>query len=384
VLQLGTVWSEDLLDGNPTWRTERYCLGEAQYAPPDSAGAGAAVPFSLRRSDVGAGACEYTTVDLDRFEILPAQPGECPEPGTVLNGDAETNVGWAFSTSGAAAAGFAAGVGENNSRAVRLQVPQRCDYAGALVPMSVGLPTANASAALSFFASAKSGVLSSRAGNYTPPEIASGAPRIHHACMPAPARGTTMLFRISASSGTGGPCTDIVNAESIIDSVTIANDPSCGADPWIADPGFESGYDLLDAYQSGTAGVVSTVRDPTLARTGMGALRLSVGNCNSQAALGLSVITPTTPGGASVAFWYRTTGGSNTQLAVYAAGQSTLPPKDTQWRQGRACLDKRLAGRQQYASLYLEPANGCTGTFADAVFVDDLVVGPDPTCAGGP
>ena len=67
--------------------TQRFCLGEAAY--------GGSVEFRMGASERDSKCASETRglIEIDRFSILPAKPGECPEPGSALNGEANPEEG---------------------------------------------------------------------------------------------------------------------------------------------------------------------------------------------------------------------------------------------------------------------------------------------------
>jgi hypothetical protein len=80
-----------LEDTRGIWRTGRVCLGQAGYGGP--------VKFQVaahgRSPDCFT--MPISTIEVDRFEILVANEGECPEPGSVLNGAGNVDEGgWFF------------------------------------------------------------------------------------------------------------------------------------------------------------------------------------------------------------------------------------------------------------------------------------------------
>src|SRR5262245_13826966 len=75
------------INPRPDWRTGRICIGEAAY------GAGAEVGIATTQS----GTCwKVGEVLVDRVDIVPDTT--CPMPGSVLNGDFESEGGWMAGT----------------------------------------------------------------------------------------------------------------------------------------------------------------------------------------------------------------------------------------------------------------------------------------------
>jgi hypothetical protein len=161
-----------------------------------------------------------------------------------------------------------------------------------------------------------------------------------------------------------------------------------GADPVIADPGFETGAPAK-SYVSGT-GSVRSIRDAG-AHSGARMLEMKLRSCPSYASAHVYVSTPVPApvlapaqgGGPALAFWSRMTG-THAVLRAYAAdgtGGSITVPREAQWRRGIICLDPTHAGRAQELLFYYHAASGCMGTIpTETAFIDDLEVTVDPSC----
>src|SRR5262249_23851123 len=134
---------------------------------------------------------------------------------------------------------------------------------------------------------------------------ASGAPITQKVCIPAALRGA--VFDFHAGMSLSGTCADVVNAESIIDSVQLLEEPSCGTDPAITDPGFEATFPLIGSSFEAGKSFVRALSDPASAHGGSGVLQLSVMQLCSQAQWQANVIVPPSQGAAGPAlrFFYR-------------------------------------------------------------------------------
>jgi len=379
---IGQAWNETVPPSTPigTWITERRCLGAGSYAAAGSQGRGQSVPLTL--GQITGGLCRYNSLELDRFEIVPATPGECPLPGQVVNGLADDDGGWAFTTGSAGTAAFVAGVGENRTRGARLGLPQCSSSALAEVPLSPDVADATGSPSLSYYVTSTANTsIYSYLGARSLPAIPPNQPTIVRFCVPAHQRGVPQRLRVYPSY-VASPCTDPINASGVLDSVKLESVAACGTDPAIADPGFESGT-IGELYQSGT-GTVRSIEDPG-SHAGTHMLELQMSSCPSYAYAYVHAITPpaSAGGGPALAFWSRMTVGSNASMRVYATGLTNIAiPRDLQWRRGVICLDPKLAGRHQELFFYLA-ASSCTGTVtfpAESAFVDDLEVTTDPSC----
>jgi hypothetical protein len=383
VVGLGTAWTELPRAGSTTWTTVRRCLGGGQYASPASTGRGEEVELTIGRTLDDQ--CRTDPLEIDRFEILPAAPGECPEPGQVVNGLADADGGWTFTMADGGVAGFAAGAGEGGSRGARLTMPQICSKATAEVPLSAGGIDAAGSPALSYFvaASANTAVFVEPGERLFRPPQRLGGPvsTTVRACVPAHLRGAFSLLHVRPSSLTGGTCTDPFGGAAALDTVVLRQEPGCGTDPAIADPGFESGYLPLEHTISAT-GSVASIADPG-AHSGARMLEMRETACNptgSRFTVYVIVPPPVANAGPRLTYWYRSGPGSNSGLAVFYESLSVGPPRSSTWQQVSLCLDPKRAGRAQPIQFFLNPGS-CAGSYpAESTFIDDLEVSVDPAC----
>ncbi|MGE5181149.1 MAG: hypothetical protein ACM31C_03760 [Acidobacteriota bacterium] len=364
----------------------RACLGPAQYAPESSRGPGAMVPVAAYDFDQFCGFQD--ALSLDHVDILPAMAGECPDPGTALNGDAEGTTGWLFATSTSTAndgtfAGYVANRGYNNSQGIRLYATQRCDYASATDQVSIPLADATGSPVLSVYHSTSASYLSIQLDGKLLALSGGNAPTIERYCIPAYMRGGVFQLLASVTPGGSGTCTDPFSDEAIVDEITLGNDPACGSDPAIADGGFESGLSLV-GVSSGYGGTVGVVAD-AVAHGGAHDLQLRVAQICGAAGLQDPVVIPagTASAGPAVAFWYRFPQGNNTGFFVPSYKGTFTPVRDGSWHQGIACLDPNQTGRPAAFSMFLDSnVSGTCGTAfaAETIALDDVSVTTDPSC----
>lgn len=387
---VGASWQESLPLAIQQFQTSRICLGAEQYAPEDSTGRGAARPLEIMPAGA-TGGFQCTTpevgIDVDRFEIVPANPGECPDPGTALNGNAEEAGGWTLSVPGnQTTATIEPGVGEGATRGVRMFARNRCSYVSATTKVSIPSGTA---AAVSFFNKTSAAVATNvetyvgLEGAALPDISATGAPLTHKFCVPAPKRGG--VFNFNAGMSLDGTCADVINAESIVDNVRVIEEPGCGTDPAISDPGFEAGLTLLGASAEAGKSFVRALRDPAIAHSGSGALQLSVMQLCSGATWRANVIVPPpAPGqGPAVRFFYRARPLANARFSVFGSGTGPnfTPTLDDLWNEGIVCLRPGFAGRSQDVSFSLSTSGTCATTFPPEVaFIDDLEVTTSASC----
>lgn len=384
---IGTTWNENLGFAETFGEEERQCLGPGQFAPETSTGAGVAMPLTLMPAfGVDCFDPKVAQLAISHFEIVPANPGECPSVlGAIPDGDAESGSGWQIFKDGAATVGFVDGVGEGGTRGLELKMNQSCDDGE--VALAVPIPTSGALGVYTVF----TGQVSMFAGL---PGIDAQVPNTPNVpttiagCIPAGQRGTIGTFFGEAFAQPSGSavCTDPLSAKVIFDDVRAIPDVGCGEDPAIADPGFESVLPLTSTFQQAGDSVVAKVVDPTQAHTGASAMVLAMPTQCSSAEWFSSFIAGDTAGGAgpALAFSYRTSSRSHTTLFVNGARVTTVT--DGAWHDGHVCTDPAMHGRDLSMVFELEesganPACGKPAVAADTIFIDDLHVTTDPACA---
>jgi hypothetical protein len=382
----GTTFSDALQAMPGPWRTARLCLGGGQYAPESSTGAGVAMPLTLMANRLGFECGTIDVMHVDRVEVVPANPNECPAPGDAANGDAEGAGGWSFNVTGSSTGTFAAGGGEAGTKGARLYLHQRCDGATALEPISIPTATAVASPALSFFhrATNLSTTFVSLGGVSLPSLGGTGSGVTHRLCIPPFMRGAVFNLQASMNSGSG-TCTDVVGLETVFDSVKIINEPTCGTDATITDPGFESPLGLVGATSTPGKSIARTLNDPSLAHSGNGVLQLSETSTCYDPTWVANIITPAVSGteGPALSFFYRAAAGVTTRFGVSAgAGPAFTPIQDGEWHQGVVCLNPVLRGRNQNVHFSVRFQSGtCDQVItAETAYIDDLVVTTDASC----
>jgi hypothetical protein len=381
---IGPLWDEHVWNlpggsgpGVGGWQKLRQCLGAAQYAPESGSGAGATLPVGLSFTYDQCQAPPTYEVDYDHFEIVPANAHECPDPGTALNGDAEANYGWTFTSSGTgASAGYMAGAGNNSTQGIALAIGTACgSYGSASVPVSVPMRDTTGSPMLSVWharpvaAGATTLQIDDNVVSLSGFSLPGG---VDHWCLPASLQGG--VFTLTAALASGASC---IAGTSIFDDVTVTNDPGCGTDPYVTNAGFESALSRLMnvSTSDGTVSVVAPQNNHYLEL----ALTKTCGYANYRT----DVVTPPfTAGvtGPAVRFTYQFTGGSATYFTV--ASSATMPTQQG-WHSMTACLDKsRAAGRAQPLVIALQNVANTCGTALTNVTadIDDLQIVADPSC----
>lgn len=265
--------------------TDRFCLGEAGYA----GSVKFQVAASERRPDCFT--APIGQIEVDRFEIFSADPGECPAPGSVLNGEANIDEGgWVFDVEtdrpgGFPEAGLAPGVGEAGSDGARIFKPPGSEnFAGMYTQVSVPSASSMPSPALRFWWKGKPGWwYYADLGTYpgTRSEIrpldaliGDGIGRTSTYCLPPRTQGNVVDLSFRTQ---GGFFAD--EAELIVDNVEIVSDPRCGDSEDLLDPSFDSapnrwpGVAIL--FEEEPSSSVQLINDPNRANPpGAGALEL--------------------------------------------------------------------------------------------------------------
>ena len=369
----------------------RTCLGPSQYAPESTAGLGAAVTVSIAPAQPPSMCDDQRSLEIDRFEIVPALPDECPSPGTALNGDAEGDGGWTFYTSGFVGPPLVAAikdqVGEATTRGVLMFAFDQCATLKAFDRITIPDAREIASPALVFFNKASGNAVQTEVqlGQLTMPTIAAtGSAATYKACVPAFMRGGSYEFQ--ASLTLTASCTNPAPefAESVLDNVRIVDDPSCGTAA-VVDPGFESPNALVGAsWTPGRSAVVATTTS-TSAHNGAGVLQLTASQLCADASWQANVVVPEPAGagGPALKFFYKAPPRNNYVFDVSSTSPATfLPTLDNLYHQGTFCLDPKLAGRNQAVTFAMAGGSGsCAVTHPpETAFVDDLSVTLDPNC----
>ena len=150
-VQIGGGWNEVPVEQQ--FVNQSLCLGEAVFG-------GGATQFRVvpgRASDrCTTSDSSFTQLRVDRLALRPAMEDECPPLGKMNNPDMESDGGWTFATSGfrsaTATAGFAEGVGSDDSRAVRMTAVE-CATTSATARISIPSATTTPNTAIEFFTS---------------------------------------------------------------------------------------------------------------------------------------------------------------------------------------------------------------------------------------
>jgi hypothetical protein len=239
-----------LPEANATWNQIRFCLGEAAYgALGDSRGGMVEFRIGGAERDRDCVVSPAGALELDRFQVVVAQPGECPAPGTVLNGQAEPERGgWTQTVDdtnparGVATAALEPGVGRDGTGGARIAQDGGGNLLGIGTRFSVPLPTdQRGKPALEFWWRAEGLLVFAETG----PEPRTNFPftylelyeasdgSVSRYCLPPWTYGSVVELWFLPSSGQ-------LAGEFVVDDVRIVNDERCGRSDTMLDPGFDS------------------------------------------------------------------------------------------------------------------------------------------------
>jgi hypothetical protein len=388
--------SYDLPATNDEYQTRRICLGARAYGGP--------VPF-IAGAGGAPGNCddEGPRLTFDRVAIEVADPGECPEPGTIVNGDFEADEGWTFTTTQSGTGEIVAGAGEEGSRAGVLTNVNRCSSATMTTRISAPAAGTMAGQAIELFwtATAGSRVVAQVAGESFATLVGTGAPQQSRICLPSWVSGTGATLSFFFQRVSNNQCSTTLDASFTADNVRFVSEPACAGGE-LVDPGFEQ---VADPDGPATAwglqhGIVNDeigsdaelLDDPTRARTGSGVLLLTASNhCvnpdrdSNGARMSLIVPEADAVGGPAIRFFadVGVNPNSETRLRVdLARGPVHVMAEGGGYREGRLCLPPALAGRRVTARFSAGGLGGsCSPPFGPEIaFIDDVEIGTDASC----
>jgi hypothetical protein len=277
----------------PLWNFDRVCLGEAAYGGP--------VKFQIANAQP-AGKCTLApegTLEIDFFEVLPASPGECADPGEVVGGDVEQDpLAWQFelfAREGAPPEGaITRDVGASGSTAVRLTHIQDGIYRRSIARTKLSVPLPDSDMphpALEFWWRSSVGWRTDVGlGGYTGiqerayiPEldflVGDGDAHVTRYCLPPYTFGSAMDLAFELEGGPLG-----TEGELVVDEVRIVSDAACGTAGHILDPSFDSapnrwpGASFYASTDPDPGADLRLLNDADRARTGSGALEMRYGS----------------------------------------------------------------------------------------------------------
>ncbi len=373
------------------WRTERVCLGEAAY------GGAVTVQLSAPEQHFSCFDEPEGEINVDRLDIVPADPGECPAPGEVPNGAADVGEGgWQFETEGAAVAELAGGVGRNASSGVRL-ASDGFDLAFAWSKLSIPSSESLQSPAIRFWWRGTNGrPFRFYLGRYD--RIGSGTGRLpldvvygngtevnYVYCLPPWTHGNVvdLIFRTWADGSTSP-------RELVIDDVELVSDARCGTSTDLLDPGFDAGPAQIMGVTHFTPYSSATLRtEPSLSRTeDGGVLELSYWSEEAVMYLETWALVPESNGddGPALTFWSKIPASNKKpfwSVKGRAAVDPAFLPAGGGWQQSDPiCIPPEWSGRWYRLQWRLgdNPPMGTLQIDPVRIYIDDLELTTDAAC----
>jgi hypothetical protein len=400
---VGNQWTDLAVPIN-VYRTDSICLGPAAYGGP--------IKFQVATLGGGGltcstGATSTSTVHVDQLVVQVAGPGECPMPGTVMNGNFETATGWTFtSVQGTATGTIVAGAGEDGSAGAQLVGTNRCSEE--MMTGQVSMPTraqiANPAVDLYWNGTSGERLVFQLGGKNIATLNATGTAGHSRVCVPAWAAGNATTIGLFMARHSDNACTTAYSQSFTIDNLTIVNEPACTATGDLTDPGFErvanltgpvTGWGSLHDYVNDLQGLyTNALNSAGLAHAGNGSLRMIWDNPCTQFNSGgadFSLIVPAPSGGGPAVKFFANVPATNTMtearvsllpLPFGSTAYFTSPPTGA-YAAHTLCLPPALAGRRITLRASLgDSGGGCaaSNTSESAVF-DDFSVTTDPACA---
>jgi hypothetical protein len=390
---------------SPEWTTARFCLGEAAYGPADS-GYGGPVSFQV-------GASEKSTfcnsepfeglIEFDRLDIMPANTGECPALGTVLNGEATmSGGGWRFAIDDVPEGGetngaVEAGVGRDGTSGARIYKQPGQNRSSMATELSVELPSTMPYRAMRFSWKASEGSVhvvelgthfGTRATNRVIDTlVGEGDWREATYCLPPWTHGNSVELAFVPYLESFDNATELV-----VDDVELTTEERCGSATDLLDPEFDSTPMLWPGrYDFGSetdGGSIRVLEDEENAQTGRGVLQMRY-TANDQTLRfehWMLVPQPVDDEGPVLRFSYKVP--PMAPLPVYyflgRAGErtSTLLGSQVWQRIDDVCLPPEWAGRWYRFQIRIDPSDESFAPIDPAieVYLDDFELDTDVLC----
>lgn len=400
---VGDQWTDVRVQPS-AYRTDSICLGAAAYGGPVAFRIGM---FPASGMPCAAGAQDKATLKVDQIQVLVADPGECPAPGSVLNGDFEGATGWTFSSVQAGTGALVDAAGEAGTKGAQLNGTNRCSEVTMTGNASFPAKGALAHPAVDVYWQGTSGerLVFQIGGKNVATLNANGSAAHARVCVPAWALGNVQAVGFFMQRHSDNACTAAYSQSFTIDNLQFVDEPACTATGDLTDPGFErvadltgpvTGWGNTHSYVNDVRGLSSAAIDaPGSARTGNGVLSLQWSNPCSTYNDGGSDLTLTVPssnatGGPAVKFFANVATANKMSearlsLQPIANGSTafvTSPPNGTYTAQ-TLCLPPALSGRRVTVRASLGDAGGGCGSVAsESALWDDFEIGTDASCPG--
>ncbi|MGB8331678.1 MAG: hypothetical protein WCE62_16240 [Polyangiales bacterium] len=383
------------------WTPTRVCLGEGTYGPSPSGGpVTVQLSASERLAECVNGSEPQGRISIDRFTITPASAGECPEPGEVLNGDAEPDgAPWKSSTEGDVTFELVEGAGrEGATPGARLVRAAGGTGRGMMwTRMSVPRSTTLESPAVRFWWRATNqeifgvhagtivglddrgrqvdtlvGTIDTTVGNN------SGLSRLY--CLPPWTHGTVIDFGFSL------PDTSDEAVELVIGEVSLTSDERCGNDDVLFDRGFESApIPWFGAALSSASEAVVMKGETALAHTGDGVLDLTYWTSAAEVSMETYVRIPEDEPNPALTFYSRSPTEPSMDVRWFLGRDEEVSGPirtiDTWQQNEEVCLPPEWAGRWFRVAVRAGPGSEPGAPITqEHVYLDDFALG---TCSMG-
>jgi hypothetical protein len=384
-------------DTGGAWATRRVCLGEAGYGGP--------VKFQVAASSRTPECFSSPTgeIEVDRIQILVAAPGECPAPGSVLNGQADQGQGgWFFeedefapSSLGRTEGGLEALVGKSGSSGARIYKEAGGSNLIAMgtkvsVPTNETLP----SPALRFWWKATASQdFRAELGTFERDFVTShwdtlvgdGDEHTYTYCLPPWTHGNVVDLAFYEER-----TDNYLAAEGtlVVDEVELISDTNCGVSQNLLDPSFDSAPNRWPHVQlaRSAADSVQLLRDQGLAHPpGDGVLALTYQNEASLVQVEAQLWVPQSEGAKGPMAVFYSNVPSSTQATVrWLLGTSGIVNSELLpgggWRKTEVCLPPEWAERWFRLSVHVFVQPGLILDAPERVLLDDFALTTDEKC----
>jgi hypothetical protein len=395
-LGFGDAWTRVAPTDVNEWASARVCLGEAAYGPTPAGGAVAVqLSASERLANCLDGSLEPDSetaprIEVDRFDIVPANPGECPAPGVVFNSSAEVNgQPWRFVREGDVEAGLVEGAGRQETAGARLF---RAAGATGSATMStlISVPMVESPAvrfwwrgtdSQTFIVNAGTLVNSDDRGRHVDTPVGTVDTRFPNSdfvsrlyCLPPWTHGTVIEWSFSLPDAPTG--VDLLLA---VDDVELTTDERCGTNEALFDPGFESAPTPWFGTSLSSADEAVFMRDDeSLARSGRGAIELTYWTNAPSVSMETYVRIPDDEPSPALVFYSRSPMDPSVGVQ-WSLGRSEVvgaPVSTTRdWQRNEVCLPVAWAGRWFRVSVAATAApSSVTAIEQERVYLDDFAL----------
>jgi len=382
------------------WTRARVCLGEGAYGPSPSGGPiTVQLSASERLAECVDGSEPQGRINIDRFTITPASAGECPEPGEVVNGNAEPDgAPWKSSTEGDVTFGLVEGAGREGFSAGARLVRAAGGTGRGMMWTRMSVPrrtTLEAPAVRFWWRGSNQEIFGVHAGTIvglddpgrqvdtlvgtidTTVRNNSGLSRLY--CLPPWTHGTVIDFGFSL------PDTSDEAVELVIGELGLTSDDRCGDHDALSDGGFESApIPWFGATLSSASEAVVMKRETALAHTGAGVLDLTYWTSAAEPSMETYVRIPDDEPNPALTFYSRSPAEPSMDVRWFL-GRDEVVSKTIRttdgWQPNEVCLPPEWAGRWFRVAVRAGPGSEPGAPITqEHVYLDDFALG---TCSSG-